>query len=153
MTTQNGQFDYLSDGDWNAQCALCGRKGKASEMKQLEPGVPGGGLYVHSWHEYKRNPQDFARGIPDQMTPPWTQPQTDVFIFPTYNIDEDTASYTLATSSTYTSILTIFEDITVTTLTLSGTGALVVNNWGIVSALVNPGPATITLRNYGVWPV
>lgn len=145
-----GQADYLALGDWNAACAECGRKRKASEMVQVPPGVPGAGLYVCPEHWRPQQPQDFVRGIPDNLSVPWSQPQVDIFTDPTYNLDES-GNATVATSSVYTTILTIFEGITVPTLTLSGTGALIVNNWGIVNALVNPGPAVITLRNYGKW--
>ena len=152
MTTQQkGRADYLQLGDWNAQCGLCGRKRKGSDMKQLPPGVPGAGLYVCKEHQYERNPQDFVRGVPDDQTPPWTQPQTDIYDFPTYNADSD-GNQTIATTTSYTSVLSIFEGVTIPTLTITGTGALIVNNWGVVEALVNPS-ATITLRNYGVWPV
>lgn len=153
MSQQMGRADYLDLGNWNAACGLCGRKRKASEMVQIEPGVPGAGLYMCPEHRYKRNPQDFVRGIPDIQTPPWVQPPTDLFELPTYTVDEDDDAFSVATVTTATTILTIYEGVTVDTLTLSGTGELVVNNWGIVSALVNPGPATITLRNYGRWPV
>lgn len=75
MTTPvKGPYDYLKLGDWNALCAECGRKGKASEMLQLPVGIPGAGMYVHPEHWIARNPQDFVRGIPDNMNPPWTQP-------------------------------------------------------------------------------
>ena len=68
-----GQADYFAEGDWNADCALCGSKRKASTMKKIPDGVPGAGLYMCADHNYKRNPQDFVRGIPDRMAPPWTQ--------------------------------------------------------------------------------
>lgn len=148
--TNLGRADYLQLGDWNAACGYCGRKRKASELKQLPPGVPGAGLYVCPEHWFEQQPQDFVRGIPDQPAAPWVQPSVDIMTVPTYNIDED-GNQSVATSSSYTTILSIFEGVTVPTLTLSGTGALLVNNWGIVNALVNPGPATITLRNYGKW--
>jgi len=49
--------DYLALGDWNAACAWCGRKRKASTMRQLPPGVPGGGLRVCPDHWNPRQPQ------------------------------------------------------------------------------------------------
>ncbi len=76
-----GKYDYYAPGDWNAACAFCGRKGKASEMLKLPPGDPlGGGQYVHPEHWRPRQPQDFVRGIPDNMAAPWVQEQTDSFV-------------------------------------------------------------------------
>lgn len=76
-----GKYDYYKEGDWNAICAACGRKGKASEMRKLPPGIPGAGMYVHPEHYVKRNPQDFVRGVQEKMSPPWTQPQAeDTFV-------------------------------------------------------------------------
>ena len=75
-----GEADYLELGDWNATCAECGRKGKASRMVKLPPGVPGSGLYVHPEHYTPRQPQDFVQGVPDIQTPPWSQPQSDATV-------------------------------------------------------------------------
>lgn len=154
MSSQvQGRADYLDLGNWNAQCALCGRKRKASDMNQIPPGVPGAGLYKCKEHEYKRNPQDFVRGIPDDMTPPWVQDQVDIMDHPTYYVDEDADLLTIATSAGETYYLSIYEGATLDSLVLSGTGTVLVNNWGIVLAVTNPGPATITLNiNQGVWP-
>ena len=145
-----GRADYYQEGDWNAACGLCGRKRKASEMKQLPPGVPGAGLRVCPEHNYERNPQDFVRGLPDKVTPPWTQPQTDIYATPTYFLEDD-GDATVVTTTSYDTILNIYEQVTVPTLTVTGSGTLIVNNWGIVQALVNAS-ATIELHNYGVWP-
>lgn len=145
-----GRADYLALGDWNAACAECGRKRKASTMVQVPPGVPGAGLYVCPEHWRPQQPQDFVRGIPDQPAAPWVQNPVDIFNFPMYEL-EVSESASVATSSSYTTLLAIWGGVTVPTLTLSGTGALIVNNYGIVNALVNPGPAVITLRNFGKW--
>lgn len=77
---QIGRADYLNLGDWNALCTLCGRKRKASEMVQVEQGIPGAGQYMCPEHRWHRNPQDFVRGMPDDMTPPWVQTNPDIFI-------------------------------------------------------------------------
>lgn len=69
-----GKADYLALGDFNAACAECARKFKASEMIQLPDGVPGGRMYVCPEHWNARQPQDFVRGIPDKMASPWQQP-------------------------------------------------------------------------------
>lgn len=75
-----GRADFLELGDWNAACAFCGRKRKASTMKKLPVGDPlGGNQYVCPEHWRPRQPQDFVRGIPDKMAAPWVQQQADEF--------------------------------------------------------------------------
>ena len=70
-----GKADYLALGDWNAQCYECGRKFKASQLIRHWQGY-----YVCKDHWEPRQPQDFVRAVPDQQTPPWTQPMpTDSF--------------------------------------------------------------------------
>lgn len=75
--TQRGRADYWAPGDWNAQCYECGRKRKASMLKKHWQGY-----YVCPEHWEPRQPQDFARGVPDNQTPPWVQPMPgDLFDF------------------------------------------------------------------------
>ncbi len=79
-----GKADYLALGDWNAACSVCGRKFKASTMKQLPAGVGGpwgGETYTCTRCWRPRQAQDFVRGVPDKMAPPWTQPEVDNFLF------------------------------------------------------------------------
>lgn len=61
-----GQADYYAEGDWNFRCQECWRKGKSSEgLKRWD------GFWV-CWRCYEiRNPQDFARGVPDNQNVPW----------------------------------------------------------------------------------
>jgi len=64
-----GRADYLALGDWNVQCFECGKKRKASQtVKNWQ------GYYVCPEHNEPRQLQDFARAVPDNQTPPWTQP-------------------------------------------------------------------------------
>ena len=71
-----GRADYLELGDFNAVCYECGRKFKASMLKKHWQGY-----YVCPAHWEARQPQDFVRSIPDNMTPPWTQPMpADTFL-------------------------------------------------------------------------
>lgn len=63
-----GKADFLRLGDWNVQCFECGRKRKASEMKDHWQGYK-----VCPEHWEARHPQDFVRGTSDVQTPPWTQ--------------------------------------------------------------------------------
>ena len=69
-----GNANYFAEGDWNAACAECGRKFKASELIQLPPGVAGSGLYVCRAHWNPRQPQDYVRGIQENPQAPWVQP-------------------------------------------------------------------------------
>lgn len=63
-----GQADHLVLGDWNAACSMCGRKRKASEMVRNWQG-----LYRCPIHNETRQPQDFARGIKENIGVPWAQ--------------------------------------------------------------------------------
>lgn len=75
-TPPKGKADYLELGGWNAQCYQCGRKFKASDMLRHWQGY-----WVCKPHWEPRHPQDFVRGVADNMTPPWTQPMpADVFV-------------------------------------------------------------------------
>lgn len=64
-----GRADFLRLGDWNANCYYCGRKRKASDMRKMWKG-----FWVCKEEWEPRQPQDFAHGVPDIMTPPWQQP-------------------------------------------------------------------------------
>lgn len=72
---QKGRADYLALGDWNAACSMCGRKRKASELVRNWQG-----LYRCPEHNEPRQPQDFARGIKEVISPPWAQIETDNFV-------------------------------------------------------------------------
>lgn len=69
-----GKADYLALGDWNTACFECGRKFKASVMKKNWQGY-----WVCQAHWEPRQTQDFVRNVPDVVTAPWVQPQSDVF--------------------------------------------------------------------------
>ena len=57
---------------------MCGRKRKAAELVRNWQG-----LYRCPEHNEPRQPQDFARGVPDKMGVPWAQPETDIYVGPT----------------------------------------------------------------------
>jgi len=61
--------DYLELDDWNAVCAECGRKFKASQLRRHWQEY-----WVCAAHWEPRHPQDFVRGAPASALPPWTQP-------------------------------------------------------------------------------
>ena len=68
-TPGKGKADYLELGDWNATCYQCGRKFKASQLVRHWQGY-----YVCQQHWEPREAQDFVRGVPDAVAPPWVQP-------------------------------------------------------------------------------
>lgn len=70
-----GRADHYVKGDWNAVCSMCGRKRKASTLVQNWQG---------QWrcpeHNEARQPQDFVRGVPDIIAPPWIQDPESLYI-------------------------------------------------------------------------
>lgn len=63
-------------GDWIADCDVCGRKYKASVLRQRWDGLM---CCPDDWEI--RQPQDFVRGIPDTQIAPWLRPEpNDRFI-------------------------------------------------------------------------
>ena len=63
-------------GDWIADCDVCGRKYKASKLRQRWDG-----LYCCPQDWEIRQPQDFVRGVPDNQLAPWTRPEpADSFV-------------------------------------------------------------------------
>lgn len=72
---RKGRADHLVLGDHNAACSMCGRKRKASTMERNWQG-----LYRCPWHNEPRQPQDFARGVKEVISPPWAQIETDKFV-------------------------------------------------------------------------
>jgi len=80
-TPQKSRADFLSPGDHNASCSMCGRKRKASQMERNWMGQ-----YRCPEHNEPRQPQDFARDIKDDQSVPWAQlPQVTFTSFCTLN--------------------------------------------------------------------
>lgn len=67
-----GEADFLNLGDWNAVCWRCGSKFKASTMEKNWEGF---WTCRRCWEP--RQPQDFATGIKEVITPPWAQPDPE----------------------------------------------------------------------------
>lgn len=66
---------HFINGDWLADCDICGKTFHASELRQRWDG-----FRVCSLDYETRQPQDFVRGIADTQAPPWTAPApTDTF--------------------------------------------------------------------------
>lgn len=63
-------MDYYKKGDWNAICAICGFKYKASDLKwnsQIQD-------YVCKWDWESRHPQERLRAVKDNQSVAWTRP-------------------------------------------------------------------------------
>jgi hypothetical protein len=67
--------DHFILGEYNAACAECGRKFKASQLKRHWKGY-----YVCPDHWEPRHPQDFVRAPPAEQPVPWSQPQLDTYV-------------------------------------------------------------------------
>jgi hypothetical protein len=70
-----GPADYWEPGDWNARCSICGAKAKASTLVRNWQG-----FYRHPRCNEPRQPQDFVRGIKENITVPWSQPMGRLFV-------------------------------------------------------------------------
>lgn len=70
MKPTPGPADRFVLGEWNAFCAICGGKFKAS---QLTKNWKGQRVCSTDWEP--RHPQDFVRNVPRERPPPWTQPE------------------------------------------------------------------------------
>lgn len=68
--------DRYHQHDWRAICDRCGAKRWASDLV-----LEWTGLRVCWEHVDRRSPQEFVRGVPDNMTVPWARPESpDVFL-------------------------------------------------------------------------
>ena len=65
-------LNYYKSGDWNAICAVCGFKYKASQLQKRWDGI-----YVCKDDYEVRHPQDFVRSRPDQKPLPFTSSEPD----------------------------------------------------------------------------
>ena len=67
-----GQADFLRKGDYNAICDRCGFKFKFSQLRKEWDG-----LYVCTAHGCwePRQPQDYLKGIADNMSVPISRPE------------------------------------------------------------------------------
>lgn len=65
-----GRADYWLPGGWNMVCQVCGFKYKNTEMKLRWDNV---WCCPEDWEV--RQPQDFVRGVKDQMAIPYSNPE------------------------------------------------------------------------------
>jgi hypothetical protein len=73
-----GKADYYRSGDYNGICDRCGFKFKFSDLK-----LEWDGLYVCTANRCFeiRQPQDYVRGVRDNMSVPVSRPQApDTFV-------------------------------------------------------------------------
>lgn len=74
------QHNFFVMGQWNACCDQCGRVFKSG---QLRPRWDNAMVCAQCWEP--RHPQDYLRGIPDNMAVPWSRPWVPGFLVdPTY---------------------------------------------------------------------
>lgn len=73
-----GGRDYYQPGTWNLMCAYCGRKRKGTEVVQDDEFARG--LWCCPEHRDLRHPQEFARGIKEDMTVSKVQPPVIKFV-------------------------------------------------------------------------
>jgi hypothetical protein len=164
-TPQKGRADYLELGTWNVACAECGRKRKAHDMRQLPPGVPGGGMWVcFPEHWNSRQPQDYVRGVPDKMAAPYVQQQVESYPLEVQNVDSDTTTLEIeidtaaAAPGSEPLIINVFEGVTLGTLTITdvsggvAAASIVLNNYGIIEDLINDDNVSITQQGNGHYP-
>jgi len=68
-------WPIYNKGNWDAICDSCGRKFKATELRQRWDGLM---VCRDDWEP--RQPQDFVRAKTDIQAVPWTRPESsDVF--------------------------------------------------------------------------
>ena len=64
---------YYKQGDWNAICALCGTKYKASQLRwnsQIQDWV-----CIYDWEQI--HPQQRIRGVQDDQSVAWVRPDPE----------------------------------------------------------------------------
>lgn len=74
-----GANNYFADGQWDFICDLCGKKNKSGNaMKTWD------NYYVCRHHKEVRNPQDFVRGVREEMRLPWSRPESPPNYIPSF---------------------------------------------------------------------
>jgi hypothetical protein len=76
-----GRADYYNSGNYNAICDECGKKFKFEQLKKRWDG-----LFVCPRDWEPRHPQDYVKGIRDNMSVPVSRPEgTDILIQEPYS--------------------------------------------------------------------
>ena len=69
-------FSRYDRGDWAVLCDACGRKMRATDLRQRWDGLK---VCPDDWEP--RQPQDFVKALPDIQAVPWTRPEpADTFV-------------------------------------------------------------------------
>lgn len=68
-----GRADYYAEGEWNANCDLCGKKRKSSMLRKNWQGF----MVCYPEHWWPREAQDFVGKPPAESSPDWTRPPSD----------------------------------------------------------------------------
>ena len=82
-----GQADFLRVGDYNSICDVCGRKFKFSRLRQKWDNT---WACEQDWEP--RQPQDYLRGIPDNMSVPLSRPDPPALFLDDLIVTESTVS-------------------------------------------------------------
>ena len=85
-------FSRYDRGDWAVLCDACGRKMRASDLRQRWDGLK---VCPQDWEP--RQPQDFVRGVADYQAPPWTRPEPQNQYIRTYAINKLVNGYPVNT--------------------------------------------------------
>ena len=77
-----GRADYYNGGNWNGICDRCGKKFKFSQLKKEWDG-----LFVHEECFEIRQPQDYVKGVRDNMSVPISRPEApDIYTIVTASV-------------------------------------------------------------------
>lgn len=78
--------NFFLSGDWNAICAVCGAKKKASELRKRWDGLI---VCEEDWE--RRHEQELIRVRSETPSVPWSRPEgTDTFVQVSYALGQST---------------------------------------------------------------
>lgn len=86
-----GQADFLRVGDYNAICDVCGRKFKFSRLRQKWDNT---WACEQDWEP--RQPQDYLKGIKDNMSVPLSRPDPPALFLDTLYVTPVTSTSLLS---------------------------------------------------------
>jgi hypothetical protein len=86
-----GQADFLRVGDYNAICDVCGRKFKFSRLRQKWDNT---WACEQDWEP--RQPQDYLKGIKDNMSVPLSRPDPPASYVDTIYVNPITSNISLS---------------------------------------------------------
>jgi hypothetical protein len=126
-----GHADYLRNGDWNAICDSCGHKYKFSQLK-----LRWDGLYVCTANGCfeNRQPQDYVKGVRDDMAVPVSRPDQPSVFLDTIYVNPITSVATLLKAVLKSLAVSVSSAVSIAlSTTLRGFGTNVVNGSAINS--------------------